>query len=247
VTEFPIALADFSTTRLAAFLAAEAKPVVLWPVGCVEPHGPHLPLATDTIIAAENATRAARALRARGVGAVVAPPLPYGAVAYAQGFAGALSASAEALTGVVTAAVDAFRAQGFQRVCLVNHHLDPAHLAWLAALQGVIVPQVVSRRWGARLGAEFRSGACHAGRYETSLVLAARPELVDVEAARRLPALSLSLSEGIRAGKRTFAECGMAEAYTGDPAAASAAEGEDLYAVLTEMVVTEVCESLGEV
>ncbi len=247
MTEPHLSLGDFSTTRLADFLATAARPVVLWPVGCVEPHGPHLPLATDTILAEENAVRAARALRARGVGAVVAPPLAYGAVVCAQGFAGAVSAPAEALAGVVAAAAAAFRAQGFARVCLVNHHLDPAHLAWLASLRDVLVPQVVSRRWGARLGAEFRSGACHAGRYETSLMLAARPALVDVAAARRLPALTASLSEGFRAGRRTFTECGLPDAYTGDPAAATATEGEDLYAVLTEMVVTEVCESLGEV
>jgi creatinine amidohydrolase len=40
----------------------------------------------------------------------------------------------------------------------------------------------------------------------------------------------------MRAGARTFRECGMADAYCGAPAAATATEGERLYAILTEIL-----------
>jgi creatinine amidohydrolase len=250
----PLELAALSTTALAAFVRSP-HPVILWPVGSTEPHGPHLPLATDVILAAENARRAAFVLRARGVAALVAPALPYGVTDFAAGFAGAVSVPAEALVSLLVAGADAFRRDGFRHVCLINHHLEPGQLDALsqardriAAKHGaasVSLPQVVSPRWGRRLGDEFRSGACHAGRYESSLVLAAAPNAVDEGAAVSLEALPVSLSRAIRGGAHTFLECGMTQAYTGDPASATAEEGHELYEILAEMVVTEVCEALG--
>jgi creatinine amidohydrolase len=96
------------------------------------------------------------------------------------------------------------------------------------------------------LSAEFKSGACHAGRYETSLVLAARPELVEDDKRSGLGAVPISLSDGIRAGKSTFREMGMNDAYAGAPAEATAAEGDEQLELLATMVVTEVEEALAQ-
>ena len=60
-----------------------------------------------------------------------------------------------------------------------------------------------------------------------------------------LPTLGLSLADAIKAGKKTFAEIGMARAYTGAPSEATTAEGDDLYARLVTMVVTEIKEGLA--
>ena len=101
---------------------------------------------------------------------------------------------------------------------------------------------VWSRRWGRTLSAEFKRGDCHAGRYETSLVLAGggnvRPSFGE------LPSLELSLADAIKAGQATFAEIGMTRAYTGAPRDATEAEGEELYDKLVTMVVTEIREAL---
>ena len=249
----PLALGDFNTEALAAFVAAAARPVVLWPVGSTEPHGPHLPLSTDVVLAEENARRAASRLRAEGVEALVAPALPYGVTDFAAGFAGAVSVPAEVLTALLVAGAEAFFRDGFKHVCLINHHLEPGQLAAIEAARAQIAerhgahaisaPQVISRRWGRALGAEFRSGACHAGAYEGSLVLAAAPALVD-RAAAALPALDVSLSAAIADAAAGFRAIGMTRAYTGQPAEASPEEGERLYAALTEMVTTEVREHL---
>jgi len=59
-----------------------------------------------------------------------------------------------------------------------------------------------------------------------------------------LPPLATSLSDGIRAGQRTFAAMGLDAAYTGAPAEASADEGLELTERLAEMVATEVLEAL---
>ncbi|HQR17359.1 MAG TPA: creatininase family protein, partial [Gemmatimonadales bacterium] len=74
---------------------------------------------------------------------------------------------------------------------------------------------------------EFQTGACHAGRFETSIVLAERPELVRA-AQKQLPPNPRSLSEAIRAGRGTFAEAGGPRAYFGYPADATAEEGRAL-------------------
>ena len=108
---------------------------------------------------------------------------------------------------------------------------------------GLVFPDVTRRPWAHRLTAEFLSGACHAGRYEGSVVLAERPELVDSEVAASLPANPMSLSDAIRAGKTSFEEAGGSRAYFGDPAAATADEGEatvrTLGAILCEAVLEQ--------
>jgi creatinine amidohydrolase len=131
----------------------------------------------------------------------------------------------------------------------VNNHLEPAHdaavreaIEGLGARASVACP--LTRRWARTLGDEFRSGACHAGRYETSLVLAAAPSLVDSERATHLPDLSISLSDGIKTGRTSFRAMGMDDAYTGAPRAASAAEGDEMLGRLAAMIVGEVTDAL---
>ncbi|HVY49736.1 MAG TPA: creatininase family protein, partial [Minicystis sp.] len=156
-----------------------------------------------------------------------------------------------ALVAFLRAVVDAYLAAGFSHVCLVSNHLEPAHDAAVrkaidgAAAGRASVASPLTRRHARTLSDVFKSGACHAGRYETSLVLAAAPDLVDRAAAAALPPLGASLSDGIRRGVTRFADLGMARAYTGAPAEATIEEGEDLYARLADMIVAETVEGLG--
>jgi creatinine amidohydrolase len=245
----PSRLADITTEELRRELAA-GPVVALVPVGSVEPHGPHLPLATDTIISEAAADRAAARLVADGVRARVAPAVPYGVTRFAEGFAGAISVRPDALVAFLAAVVQAYLDAGFAHVCLVNNHLEPAHdtavraaVARFSGRASVACP--LTRRWARTLSAEFKSGACHAGEYETSLVLAAAPALVDRAAAAALPALDTSLSDGIKAGRSTFRAMGLDHAYTGAPALATAAEGDEMLDRLATMIVTEVKEALA--
>jgi creatinine amidohydrolase len=245
-------LGDLTTTTFAALRASGRPLVALVPVGSVEPHGPHLPLATDTIISEAACVRAAEQLERHGVEALVAPPLPYGVTDFAEGFAGAVSLPAASLTATLRALLAALLKTGFDHVALVNNHLEPAHDAAVrAALEGLSPARVsvacpLTRRWARTLSEEFKSGKCHAGRYETSLVLASRPDLVDRDAAAALPAVDVSLSEGIRAGKATFRAMGMPDAYAGAPGDASAHHGEEQLGLLADMIEAEVAEALGK-
>jgi creatinine amidohydrolase len=101
------------------------------------------------------------------------------------------------------------------------------------------------RELAARLTDEFRSGACHAGRYEGSVVLATRPDLVRAAIAHVLPAVPASLSQAIRDGRSTFAEAGGPRAYFGAPSEATAEEGLATIDVLGEILAESVLAVLA--
>ncbi len=226
----------------------QRAPIVLVPIGSTEAHGPHLPLATDAILSEELAMRAAAALDAAGYATVIAPTLSYAITHYASEFSGTISIAPETATALVADVCASLVGQGFGRICLVNSHLEPAHVASLKeacarvlAKSGVTVvfADQLEKRWARTLTEEFKRGACHAGSYETSLVLASRPELVHDEVRRRLVVKPIDLARAMREGKRTFGEAGASDAYFGDPAAASVEEGNDIYARLVTMVLEE--------
>ena len=229
-----------------------ARTVAVLPVGAIEAHGPHLPLATDSVIAEAMARAGAERLAACGVPAVVLPVLPYTRAGFASGFPGTISTSTDAVTALIAGIARSLAGQGFRALAIANAHLDPDHLASLHAVREamdggmpVVFPDITRRPWGGRLGEEFRSGACHAGRFEGSVVLAERPDLVREDVRRTLPANPRSLSVAIAEGQRSFEGAGGPRAYFGDPAAATADEGRETIAALGGILAEAVLEALG--
>lgn len=204
--------------------------VHLLPIGSTEPHGPHAPLSTDTIISVGICLRAAERLRGE-IDVLVLPCLHYGVTRYGADFPGAVSISEETLRSLVTDI-----AANFERVVLVNSHLEPEQV-WLLRDLGLPLFDVTRRHVAERLTDEFRSGAGHAGRYETSLVLADYPELVKTDRMRELEPKPIDMPAAIRAGQTSFVAMGMDQAYAGAPAEATAEEGGETYGVLAEMLV----------
>ncbi len=223
--------------------------VALLPIGSVEPHGPHMTLDVDLVLSQTASERAAHALSTKGIAALIAPAIPYGVTECAAGFAGAVSVSAEALRMYVQSVVSGLLSQNFAHVCLVNNHLEPEHDATLRkAVEGYSNASLASpldKVWARRLGEEFARGECHAGRYETSLMLASAPQKVREEKRNLLQEVPVSLSQNLRQGITGFADMGLTQAYAGNPAAATKQEGEDLLTVLAEMIVTSVATNLG--
>ncbi len=202
------------------------------------------------------AADAARRLAERDLVARVLPTVSYTAAPFASGFAGTVSVRPETTTALIVDIARSLAGQGVDWLALANAHLDPANLGALYAAvrkledgpsPRIVFPDITRRPWAGRLTKEFRSGACHAGRYEGSIVLAERPDLVDEAARLALEAHPVSLSEGIAAGATRFEELGGHEAYFGDPAAATAAEGKATVAVLGEILAEAVLEAIGEV
>ena len=227
--------------------------LVVLPVGAIEAHGPHLPLDTDVVIATAMARAGARKLAARGRLVVILPALAYTAASFGAAFHGTLSISAITVTALLVDVARSLSDQGFRLLALANVHLDPEHLTALTEavklakadqLLPIIFPDLTRKPWGTRLGDEFKSGACHAGQFESSIVIAERPDGVRETIRASLVANPISLSQAIKAGKRTFDTAGGPRAYFGDPAAATADEGarliDALGAILEEAVNAEI-------
>jgi creatinine amidohydrolase len=233
--------AELTSPQVAALLTGPRRPVLLLPVGAIEPHGPHAPLGTDPLISIEVCERVARRLAGHPtLRALVLPPLPYGVTRYAQAFPGAVHVSEETLYAIVVDVCGSLVKQGFVDIVVVNNHFEPEHVATLrraANFLNVGYLDLVRRRNAARLTPEFQTGSCHAGQYETSLMLASRPDLVDTETMALLPPLTVDLPAAMSAGHKDFLAMGMDKAYCGSPASATAEEGERTYETLADMVV----------
>lgn len=235
--------------------AIERGAVMILPVGSTEAHGPHLPLATDVIISEEMSCRAARKLQEQGIAAFVLPPIAYSVTDFSNDFAGTISISKATATALIRDICISLYKQGARLVAIANSHLEPEHIAAINDAieqvrreigRAVAFPDKRRRRWAATLTPEFRRGDCHAGSYETSLVMAARPELVREDVRRTLERVPISIAEKIRDGARTFKEAGGTEAYFGSPTEATHAEGEASYDALAAMLVTAVIEALAQ-
>jgi creatinine amidohydrolase len=239
-------LAHLTTIALEQARALGRPVVLLWPVGATEPHGPHAPLATDCLISEGVCRRAAELLTDGGeVEPLVLPTLPFGVTRYARAFPGAIGVSEATLQAFVVDVCTSLADQGLPHVVIVNSHFEPEHVGTLhraldtLAAAGIRTGflDLTRRERAERLTEEFRAGECHAGRYETSLVLADRPELIDAAAARDLPYVPVNMARAIADGVSEFRAMGLAQAYCGAPAEASADEGEQSFAVLARMVV----------
>jgi len=234
------------------------RTVVILPVGALEAHGPHLPVATDVWIAEAMARTGADKLAARGMDVLLLPALAYTTAPFAADFPGTVSIDAAVVTGQIASVIESLARHDFEVLALANAHLDPSHIAALqravdAARHGkrmrLVFPDVTQKPWALRLTAEFKSGACHAGRYETSLMMAIRPDLVREDIRQRLPPNAKSLSAAIAAGQKSFVEAGGPRAYFGYPSEATLEEGRAtlaaLGAILEEAVMIELARSVG--
>jgi creatinine amidohydrolase len=230
-----------------------ARTVAVLPTAAIEAHGPHLPLGTDIVIAEAMARAGAARINARGFEVVLLPALPVAPAPFAAAFAGTIHTPAEATTMMVAGVARSLAEHGIRVTAVANAHHDPAHVdALRAAVASVakdgravlVFPDLTRRRWAERLTDEFKSGACHAGRYEGSVVLAERPESVRTAVMQRLAPNPHSLVEAIRTGHATFMAAGGADAYFGFPAEATAEEGRAIVDVLGSILEEAVMDAV---
>jgi mycofactocin system creatininase family protein len=210
--------------------------VLVVPVGSLEQHGAHLPLDTDTRIAVAVAERACAGRD--GVG--LAPAIAIGASGEHADFPGTLSIGHVALSTLLVE-LGRHASLHWQAVLLVNGHGGNAG-AISDALGKLRTEGRDCHVWHAGVRASMLAAAgiglvpdAHAGRVETSLMLALAPgdvRLGDAAAGETRPLTEIMA--GLRAGGvRPVSPNGV----LGDPAGASAAEGERLLALLAADLV----------
>ncbi len=243
-----VLMSDMSWTEVEQ--ALKERPIALLPVGNTEAHGPHLPLATDTVIAVEMARRTVAKLRQRGLHALIAPPITFSVSQLGTDFPGTVSlppATATALVRDVCLALS----KKFRAVALVNINQEPANLDALKkgaeeakkAGGSACFTDLAKKRWSDRLGEAFNAGD-HGGSFETSLMMAcARGQIREKERISVAPIEGLA--PALKRGATSFAAAGGEDAYFGDPTAASAEEGEASFETLADILTLSIMEYLG--
>jgi mycofactocin precursor peptide peptidase len=198
--------------------------VLAVPMGSTEQHGPHLPLSTDTDIAVAIADGLARSRDC----VAVAPALPYGSSGEHAGFAGTLSIGQEALE---LALVELCRSASatFARILLISAHGGNAEPLDRAT------GRLRSEGHNVRAWVPSWAGDAHAGRTETSLMLALAPAQV-----RRYEAIAgnvASLTELMPRLRTEGVRAVSPNGVLGDPTGASAWKGHELLCATHEELV----------
>ncbi|HUA03170.1 MAG TPA: creatininase family protein [Solirubrobacteraceae bacterium] len=225
------------------------RDTVVMALGAFEQHGPALPLETDVLLGDHLAWAIADRLDA-----FVAPTVRIGCSRHHLGFPGTLSLSDETFAGVVGDVVSSLAGGGFRRVVLLPSH--GGNFAPLAAaikkigdtVDGLRVtaltdpaPLFSPAQVGAdEFGVPLREGGIHSGEWETSMIMAIRPELVHLERAEA--GYTGDPDEAFRRifndGTASLSKIGV----VGDPRRASAEHGKRYW----EAVIEATLEAIGE-
>lgn len=167
------------------------RDTVVVPFGSTEQHGRHLPLGTDAVLGDEIGWGLAERL-----GAFLAPTVRFGCSEHHLAFNGTISLGAETFGRIVADVVASLSVHGFRCIVLLPTHggnfkplaeavadIDPAEGVRIYAftdLMGLVGAAAESSR---SLGVDAAKSGAHSGEWETSLMLALRPDQVKMERA----------------------------------------------------------------
>ncbi len=241
------------TTREVGRLLDDGPLDVIVPLGALEQHGPHLPLATDQIIADALAAEAA----ARAGNCAVAPCLPVGVSPHHLGFAGTASVSAAALADMQAGTVASLLDHGFRCAYVVTGHagntgsMADALQRLLADFDGRVASfadwpeqRAAVHAAAVEMGLDPDRVGTHAGHFETSIMCLLRPDLVRLDLAE--PGY---IGPAALAGA-ALREHGMAAVSAigviGDPRGASAEAGRSYLDALIDHVTAGIARQRRE-
>ena len=226
--------------------ARAANALLVLPVGATEQHGPHLPLGTDFLIVEHITREAAREVRST-VDVLVTPTLSVGSSHHHLPFGGTISLSTERYYGALSDMVGSLIESGFHRVFILNGHGGNHEIIQLVVRDLALKHPVnlgaasywdLAREAVAELEFDLHGRfPGHAGVFETSVIMALRPDLVDEPRPHRTPeelARTIVPPDEFRAERHGFWL--SIDGYTDSPDLASPEWGQRLLGVIVPAV-----------
>ncbi len=238
--------------------------LVLLPVGSMEEHGPHMAIMTDCVAAEVLAIRAAGHLEKEGYNILIAPTIPFGLTARTMSYPGNITLQPDTFRAVVKDVCRSLSHHGFKTIAIVNGHMDHAHTETLERAKEELKKEIPARvllfgfcqdkemvaaimAKGVRelLQSANPKKESHAGESETSMILCARPELVDRQVMQGLPSGINYDSEEFHSGAGPIKEVSDGGlGYFGSPSLATAELGEKILNIRGRNLADQILKAL---
>jgi creatinine amidohydrolase/Fe(II)-dependent formamide hydrolase-like protein len=222
------------------------RDTVVMALGATEQHGRHMALATDALIG-DHLSRAV----AERLGAFRAPTLRVGCSEHHVGFAGTLSLNEPSFHAVVCDLVRSLLAGGFERIVLLPTHggnfgplaaaleqLGDDERAHVVAFTDLAVLFQIAQQGEREYGVPLADGGLHAGEWETSMMLAIHPDLVDMGSAEAgyTGDMEQAVGQMLQGGVASISQNGA----IGDPRASTADHGRRYWDTVVELVLERI-------
>ncbi len=172
-------------------LSKRIKTLII-PIGSIEAHGPHLPLATDLYTIYEVCKRLSKEVEV-----LVSPPIYYGLCRSTKHLSGTISISGEVLKTFILNLLSEFYRQGFRNFFILSGHAGKTHLAYLIDAAETFLEKVKDVKFFVAdiyqllkevlVEMKISESDSHAGEWETSLIMYLKPELVKKEGFEDYP------------------------------------------------------------
>jgi creatinine amidohydrolase len=242
-------IADETWPELGDYFENESLAIV--PLGSTEQHGPHLPLATDHLIAEGFAREAADR-----TGYLCTPTIDIGVSPHHRQFDGTMWVDAPVFRDYVESLTRNLAYHGIDRVVYVNAHGgNVEHLREVGRrLRDEEVLYAVEWMWNDSIPELvddlFEQNGPHGGPKETAMIQYLRPELVREDRladARDDGAESVEAADTTKHGARTYYDAieNSDNGVFGDQRDATAEKGEEMFEAATDQLV-RLCEWLAE-
>jgi creatinine amidohydrolase/Fe(II)-dependent formamide hydrolase-like protein len=224
---------------------------VVFAVGATEQHGPHLPLATDSLVGDSLAKLVAKRLGH----AIVGPTLRIGCSQHHMAFPGTVSLDASPMRDLIVKYGETILQHGFKRLVIIPSHggnfqivseagqnlqqkCSTKHIITYCDLKKLLD---TSHRVSAAFGISPEASGAHAGEFETSILLYLHPDLVDMTHAEQgfMGDLSTTIPELMRNGVARISSNGI----LGDAREADGRRGEKYLAAWVDLIIDEVAKS----
>ncbi len=216
----------------------EKDALIIFPIGQTEEHGMHLPIKTDALIGGEVAKRVAERIKDE-IPVLVMPTVwsGYSMKAVAE-WPGTIRLKPETFINMIFDICGSLIDMGFKKIILISAHGN--HTGMLRTVvrkiadeygvhMALTFPVLMAKEEFAKISRAGRGGSCHAGEYETSLMLYLAEELVDMSKVTSKD--KLTFSSRFYPDKVYWSTWGVQKSKTGiygDPTVATKETGEKI-------------------